>query len=257
MTELTPPDEPGAPGMMDISAKDTAEREACAEAMAVLSEEAFEAISSGETPDVLAAARIAGIMAAKKTPELIPLCFAVPLSKVEISFEMVPGKSAVRITATARTAARTGAEMVALTAASIAALTICDMTKASDQIATIESVRLIAKPSGKSAAYAPPPIRAVRKPVSTAAARGRPTALLGEVAAPAIASTGALADAKRAALRNFMTSNRLRATEWAKQAGIPASQLYAFLTGRLRSLPDEAIQKLARAARVRPEDMFR
>ena len=70
-----------------------------------------------------------------------------------------------------------------------------------------------------------------------------------------IASTGS--DAGRAALRNFMTSHRLRATEWAKQAGIPAAQLYAFLTGRLRALPDDAIQKLARAAQVRPEDMFR
>jgi len=64
-------------------------------------------------------------------------------------------------------------------------------------------------------------------------------------------------DAKREAFRNFMTSHKLRATEWAKQAGVQGSQLYAYLTGRLRALPDDVIQKLARAAQVRPEDMFR
>lgn len=254
MSKLTHVDETGAARMVDVSAKDTTEREACAEAIVVLSQEAFDAISSGEAPkgDVLAAARIAGIMAAKKTPELIPLCHSIPLSKAEVTFELVTEKTAVRITATTKTVARTGVEMEALTAASVAALTIYDMTKAIDKAAVIEGVRLIAKSGGKSGNFTAPPLRAPRKP-SVAPARGRPTALMGEVAAPLIAPP----DAKRAAFRNFMTSHHLRATEWAKLAGIPASQLYAFLTGRLRTLPDEAINKLARAARVRPEDMFR
>jgi cyclic pyranopterin monophosphate synthase len=254
MTKLTHVDETGAARMVDVSGKDTTEREASAEAVIVLSAEAFDAITAGEAPkgDVFAAARIAGIMAAKKTPELIPLCHAIPLSKAEIAFELVPDRNAVRITATAKTVARTGVEMEALTAVSVAALTIYDMTKGIDKAGVIEGIRLLAKSGGKSGAFAAPPIRSQRKPM-TAPGRGRPTTLMGEVVGPVIAPP----DAKRAAFRNFMTSNHLRATEWAKQAGIPASQLYAFLTGRLRTLPDEAIQKLARAAQVRPEDMFR
>ncbi len=253
MTNLTHLDESGAARMVDVSAKDTTEREATAEAVIVLSAEAFGAIAAGEAPkgDVLAAARIAGIMAAKKTSELIPLCHALPLSKAEIAFEPVPEKNAIRIEATVKTVARTGVEMEALTAASIAALTVYDMTKAIDKGAVIEGVRLLAKSGGNSGSFSAP-LRSMRK-LAHAPSRGRPTPLMGEVTAPVIAAP----DAKRAAFRNFMTSNQLRATEWAKTAGIPASQLYAFLTGRLRNLTDDAIQKLARAARVRPEDMFR
>ena len=87
------------------------------------------------------------------------------------------------------------------------------------------------------------------------------TSLLGALCATLLAAASAAPAAKpadkTAAFRNFMTSRHLRATEWAKTAGIPVSQLYAFLTGRLRVLPDDVIQKLARAAQVRPEDMFR
>lgn len=254
MASLTHLDENGAARMVDVSGKETTEREATAEALIVLSEEAFDAVFSGEAPkgDVLAAARIAGIMAAKKTQELIPLCHSIPISKAEIAFEQVTEKNTIRITATVKTVARTGVEMEALTAASIAALTIYDMTKAIDKAAVIEGIHLIAKSGGKSGSFAAPPLRSLRK-TAAAPSRGRPTVLMGEVVAPVVAAP----DAKRAAFRNFMTANHLRATEWAKQAGVPASQLYAFLTGRLRTLPDSVIQKLARAARVRPEDMFK
>ena len=77
--------------------------------------------------------------------------------------------------------------------------------------------------------------------------------LMGEAAGPALAQP----DAKRQAFRAFITSHHLRATEWAKLAGVPAAQIYAYLTGRTRAIPDESVQKLARAARVRPEDMFK
>lgn len=257
MSNLTHLDENGAARMVDVSAKDTSEREARAEAVVVLSQEAFDAVAAGEAPkgDVLAAARIAGIMAAKKTPELIPLCHSIPLSKAEIAFEMLPEKTAIRITATAKTVARTGVEMEALTAASVAALTIYDMTKSIDKGTVIENVRLLAKSGGKSGSFSAPPLRSARKS-SVAPSRGRPSVLMGEVVGPAAPhSTGA--GNHRAALQNFMTANHLRATDWAKKAGVPASQLYAFLTGRLRALPDDVIQKLARAARVRPEDLFR
>lgn len=252
MTKLTHIDEQGAARMVDVSGKETTEREASAEAVIVLSQEAFDAVSSGEAPkgDVLAAARIAGIMAAKKTPELIPLCHAIPLSKAEVSFELQAEKSAILITATVKTVARTGVEMEALTAASVAALTIYDMTKAIDKAAVIEGVRLLAKSGGKSGSFAAPPLRTMRKPAA-APSRGRPSSLMGEP--PALAHP----DGKREAFRAFMTSHRLRATEWAKLAGVPAAQVYAFLTGRSRALTDEIIQKLARAAHVRAEDMFR
>jgi cyclic pyranopterin phosphate synthase len=258
MTNLTHLDDNGAARMVDVSGKDTSEREAVAEAVIVLSQEAFDAVSSGEAPkgDVFAAARIAGIMAAKKTSELIPLCHNIALAKAEIAFENLPDKTAIRITATAKTAGRTGVEMEALTAVSVAALTIYDMTKGIDKAAVIETIRLVAKSGGKSGTFTAPPLRSLRK-TAVASSRGRPSVLMGEVAAPPVASTGKATDAGRAALRNFMTARHLRATEWARQADIPASQLYAFLTGRLRTLSDDAIQKLARAAQVRPEDMFR
>ncbi|MGC9954771.1 MAG: cyclic pyranopterin monophosphate synthase MoaC [Rhizomicrobium sp.] len=260
MAKLTHLDEQGAARMVDISDKKASEREATAEAVIALSGEAFTAVVSGDAPkgDVLAAARIAGIMAAKKTPELIPLCHAISLVKAEIAFEMLDEKNAIRILATAKTTAQTGVEMEALTAASIAALTIYDMTKAIDKSAVIESIRLLTKSGGKSGTYVAAATKAARRPhvSSPLAARGRaaPSTLMGEVSAPA---PRADATGRREAFRAFMVSRRLRATEWAKQAGVPAAQIYAFLTGRLRALPPDFAERLARAAHVRIEDMFR
>ena len=183
MANLTHLDETGAARMVDVSGKDTTEREAVAEAVIVLSQEAFEAVSSGDAPkgDVLAAARIAGIMAAKKTSELIPLCHNIALAKAEIAFENLPEKSAIRITATAMTAGRTGVEMEALTAAAIAALPVYDMTKGIDKAAVIESVRLVTKSGGKSGTFTAPPLRSLRK-TPVAPSRGRPATVLSETA---------------------------------------------------------------------------
>jgi cyclic pyranopterin phosphate synthase len=130
-----------------------------AEAIIVLSEAAFEAVMGGTAPkgDVLAAARLAGIMAAKRTPELIPLCHSIPLAKVEIVIMPIVDRPALRVLATTKTKYGTGVEMEALTAAAVAALTIYDMTKAVDRGAVIESVRLIAKSGGRSGAYAAAP----------------------------------------------------------------------------------------------------
>jgi cyclic pyranopterin monophosphate synthase len=258
MTKLSHLDEQGAARMVDVSNKPASEREATAEAVIMLSGEAFAAVVSGDASkgDVLAVARIAGIMAAKKTPELIPLCHTIPLSKAEIAFEMLAERHAIRIVATAKTVAQTGVEMEALTAAGIAALTIYDMTKAIDKSAVIESIRLLTKSGGKT-----PPlsrsqvIRSSRRQVGeSGGARARPSTLMVEVAAPAPRPD---ASGRREAFRAFMVSRRLRATEWAKQAGVPAAQIYAFLTGRLPALPPDAAERLARAAHVRIEDMFR
>lgn len=258
MNKLSHLDETGAARMVDVSEKETTAREATAEAIIVLSEEAFEAAISGEGPkgDVLAAARIAGIMAAKKTSELIPLCHQIPLAKAAIEFVPLAERHALRIIAMAKTNAQTGVEMEALTAASIAALTVYDMVKAVDKEAVIEGVRLLTKTGGKSGSYIAPsepkPVRELPRK-STPRARATPTPLMNEVAAPRAMDS----NATREAFRAFMTANRLRATEWAKQADVPASQIYAFLTGRLRALSDDTAKKLARAARVRVEDMFR
>lgn len=156
MTKLTHLDEHGAARMVDVSAKEATAREAVAEAIIVLSQAAFEAVTGGQAPkgDVLAAARIAGILAAKKTPELIPLCHPIPLAKVEIEITPLAERHALRIVAFAKTKYETGVEMEALTAATVAALTIYDMTKAIDRGAVIETVRLLAKSGGKSGAYA-------------------------------------------------------------------------------------------------------
>jgi cyclic pyranopterin phosphate synthase len=155
MIELTHLDEHGAARMVDVSAKAVTVREAVAEAIIVLSETAFEVVMGGVTPkgDVFAAARIAGIMAAKKTPELIPLCHTIPLAKAGIEIAPLTDRTGFRIVASVKTRHETGVEMEALTAASVAALTIYDMTKAIDRSAVIESVRLLMKSGGKSGAY--------------------------------------------------------------------------------------------------------
>jgi cyclic pyranopterin phosphate synthase len=156
MTKLTHLDKHGAARMVDVSVKDSTVREAEAEAIIVLSVEAYAAVMHGEAPkgDVVAVARLAGIMAAKRTSELIPLCHSIPLAAARVEIEPVADRHALRIVASAKTKSETGVEMEALTAATIAALTIYDMTKAIDRGATIQSVRLLSKSGGKSGSYA-------------------------------------------------------------------------------------------------------
>jgi cyclic pyranopterin phosphate synthase len=161
MKKLTHIDERGAARMVDVSTKARSTRKAAAEAIIMLSEDAYDAVVGGKAPkgDVLAAARLAGIMAAKKTSELIPLCHPIALTSATVEITPLADKHALRITARAKTHAETGVEMEALTAAAIAALTIYDMTKALDRGAVIESVRLLAKSGGKSGDYTAPKAR--------------------------------------------------------------------------------------------------
>src|SRR5689334_23837878 len=155
MNRLTHLDESGAARMVDVTEKAETERVAIAEATISLSVEAFHAVVAGTATkgDVPAAARIAGIMAAKKTGELIPLCHPIALTHASIEIESDEPHHTIRIVATVKTAAKTGVEMEALTAAGIAALTIYDMTKAIDKGSVIESIRLLSKSGGKSGAY--------------------------------------------------------------------------------------------------------
>jgi cyclic pyranopterin phosphate synthase len=145
MSKLSHVDDQGRASMVDVSDKDSTERLATAEAVIVLSSEAYRLVVNGTAKkgDVLATARIAGIMAAKKTSELIPLCHPLALSHVGVDFDPLPDRNAFRIIASAKTTGPTGVEMEALTAASVAALTVYDMVKAVDKGAIIETVRLL------------------------------------------------------------------------------------------------------------------
>jgi len=141
--------------MVDISAKEAAKREARASASVSLSPQAFELVKAGGLPkgDLPALARAAGIMAAKKTAELIPLCHNIPLASVSVDIRLNEKEKKVEIEATARTVAGTGVEMEALTAASVAALTVYDMVKGVDKGAVISDIMLLEKSGGKSGKY--------------------------------------------------------------------------------------------------------
>lgn len=150
MNRLTHLDAAGHAAMVDVSTKPATEREAVAEGRITMSGDALAAIRAGAVKkgDVLATARIAGIMAAKKTSELIPLCHPLMLSRVAVDFEFEA--DGLRVTALARLSGQTGVEMEALTATSVALLTIYDMAKALDKDMVIGGVRLLEKRGGKS-----------------------------------------------------------------------------------------------------------
>jgi indole-3-glycerol phosphate synthase len=152
LPDLTHLDAEGRARMVDVSAKDETDRVAVAGARVVMRPETLERIRSGGVAkgDVLAVARLAGIMAAKRTAELIPLCHPLALTSVEIDLACRPEKAAVEITAACRVRGRTGVEMEALTAASVAALTIYDMCKAIDRGMVVTDLRLLKKSGGKS-----------------------------------------------------------------------------------------------------------
>lgn len=147
---LTYLDELGAARMVDVGGKLVTQRSATAEGRIRMSLAALEALTSGDGPkgDALAAARIAGIMAAKRTAELIPLCHPLGLDSVRIEIEVESG--AIRVAATATLAGKTGIEMEAMTAVSVALLTLYDMGKAVDKAMVIDGVRLLEKTGGKS-----------------------------------------------------------------------------------------------------------
>ena len=153
---LTHFDAAGQAVMVDVSAKPATARTATARARVVMLPETLAVVAAGTAKkgDVLGTARLAGIMAAKRTAELIPLCHPLPISAVTLDLQ--PGDGAVEITATVRTTGPTGVEMEALTAASVAALTVYDMCKAIDRGMRIEDVRVVHKAGGKSGEFTQP-----------------------------------------------------------------------------------------------------
>jgi cyclic pyranopterin monophosphate synthase len=154
-TGLTHLDNSSEAQMVDVSAKLPAVRQAVAEARVRMLPETFAAIQAGNAPkgDVLATARLAGIMAAKQTAQLIPLCHPLPLTKVEVQVRPDAALPGYQIRAAVKAKAETGVEMEALTAVSIAALTLYDMAKALEKSIEIECIRLVSKSGGKSGDY--------------------------------------------------------------------------------------------------------
>ncbi|HSS88520.1 MAG TPA: cyclic pyranopterin monophosphate synthase MoaC [Streptosporangiaceae bacterium] len=153
---LTHTDEHGHARMVDVSAKDVTVREARASGRVLLSADAIAALRAGQVPkgDALAVARIAGIQAAKRTPDLVPLCHPIAIHAVTVDLQV--GDDAVEIAATVRTADRTGVEMEALTSVTVAALALIDMVKAIDPAAVISDVRVDEKTGGKTGPWRRP-----------------------------------------------------------------------------------------------------
>ena len=148
-------DERGRARMVDVGDKPTSERTAVAEGTITMSREAYDLVAGQGVPkgDVLAVAEVAGVMGAKRTGELIPLCHPLPITAVTVDFTADEGAATLEIEATARIVGKTGVEMEALTAVSVAALTIYDMCKAVDRGMVIEAVRLVHKAGGKSGEF--------------------------------------------------------------------------------------------------------
>ena len=155
MATLSHMDERGRARMVDVTEKDVTRRVAVARGVVVMRAETLDAIAEGQIPkgDVLAVARIAGIMAAKKTSDLVPMCHPLDISGVEVDLAPRQNPPSVEIEATVRTTGRTGVEMEALTAVSVAGLTIYDMCKAVDRGMTVGEIRLVHKSGGKSGAF--------------------------------------------------------------------------------------------------------
>jgi cyclic pyranopterin phosphate synthase len=155
MKRLTHLDKRGAARMVDVGGKAVSERVAVAEGRVVMQPSTIALIRAGDAKkgDVLGAARLAGIMAAKRTHELIPLCHPLPVTKIALDCAIDPKLPGVRVTAEVKVRAQTGVEMEALTAVAVACLTVYDMVKAADRGMRIEGIRLVKKSGGRSGTY--------------------------------------------------------------------------------------------------------
>ncbi|MEE8623451.1 MAG: cyclic pyranopterin monophosphate synthase MoaC [Alphaproteobacteria bacterium] len=155
MAGFTHFDSQGKARMVDVSEKDATSRTAVARGSVIMAPETMKLITTGgvKKGDVLSVARLAGIMGAKRAPDLIPLCHPLALNSVEVDLALAPERNAIEITATCKVKGRTGVEMEALTAVAVAALTVYDMCKAVDRAMTIADIHLVHKSGGKSGTY--------------------------------------------------------------------------------------------------------
>ena len=173
--KLSHVDRLGRPRMVDVSGKPLSARRATAEATVKMDQETLSLVIDGETAkgDVLSVAELAGIMAAKRTSELIPLCHPLPLSEIKVEIRPDRKVGTLVITASAATTAQTGVEMEAMTAASVAALTVYDMVKSADRFVTVTNVRLLEKTGGKSGHWKRPAPGEAKADADAKAAKGK------------------------------------------------------------------------------------
>jgi cyclic pyranopterin phosphate synthase len=256
MSKLSHFDRDGKAAMVDVSGKSDTHRTAIAKGRIQMKAETLRLIADGSAAkgDVLGAARIAGIMAAKKTSDLIPLCHPLAISKVSVDFEINGKDNAVEITAEVKVSGKTGVEMEALTAVSVAGLTIYDMVKAVDKSMVIGDIQVTYKEGGKSGTLGSKELdRPASVPVKKQG-RTRATAKPSQVPMTQARTIG-LSD-KREALRNFIDAKRIKPMVWAKDAGVPSGVLYSFLQGKSSSLSSEDEAKLAAAVNMSPEDLY-
>jgi cyclic pyranopterin phosphate synthase len=258
MTTLSHIDEHGSARMVDVTNKNTTVRQACAEAIIHMSEQAYRAAITGSGPkgDVLATARIAGIMAIKRTSDLIPLCHPLAVGNATLDFEPLPEENSLRILATVKTNGPTGVEMEALTGASIAALTVYDMIKAVDKSSEIGPIRLLTKSGGKSGNYSIPQTHTQRVSSGFRESPVQGLRKTSEQSHHPIVSAQAKLGTRRQALRTFMAMHHLRASQWAKDANVPAAHIYSFLTGKTHAIAPEVLSKLANVVGVHPKDLL-
>ncbi|NWH08925.1 MAG: cyclic pyranopterin monophosphate synthase MoaC [Alphaproteobacteria bacterium] len=264
MNKLTHLSDAGEARMVDVSAKPATLRKAIAEARVRVSADTLTLVREGTAPkgDVLSTARIAGIMAAKKTPELIPLCHPLALSQVQVDLALEEGL--IVVTSSVTTTGPTGVEMEAMTAASVAALTLYDMLKSAEKGIVIETVRLLSKEGGRSGIYEAPALSApttpaTRRRVSPAvpAASPRAKAKPQDLLALRPRAGAAAADSQRREhLRAFLRDHSLQVTSFAAKAGLSPNVVYGYLRGQTRRLDEAAETALARAAGVSRKTLF-
>ena len=263
MSKLSHIDGQGQANMVDVGEKEVTTRLAVAEGRVVMKAETLKLILEGDMKkgDVLGTARLAGIMAAKKTSDLIPLCHPLALSSVKVDLTPDTDKNIIHIQSRVKVTGQTGVEMEALTAVSVAALTIYDMAKAVDRDMEIGKIRLVQKQGGKSGSFQ----RAETAKTETTSPSSRPADLKSKRAAlrpqEIKAGTGQAAlrvspVSERDAFRQFIRVNRLQVHRWAKDAGVRPGEVFGYLNGQTPRIAEDSAQKLASAIGVPPSRMF-
>jgi len=263
MSKLSHIDSQGKANMVDVGDKEITSRLATAEGRVVMQPETLKLIMEGDVKkgDVLATARIAGIMAAKKTSDLIPLCHPLGLSSVKVELTPDPSNNAIQIRATAKVTGQTGVEMEALTAVSVAALTIYDMAKAVDREMEIGDIRLVQKEGGKSGSFKradEPKSNPPSTPTKSDKLKSRGMGVRPEEIRPGRTQTAFRVPPpdERDAFRQFIRINRIQIHRWAKDADVRPGEVFAYLNGQTARIPDSSAQKLAAAIGVSTHQMF-
>ncbi len=246
--------------MVDVGGKADTTRVAIAKGVVTMQPETLQLIQQGalKKGDVLSVARVAGIMAAKRTHDLIPLCHPLPITSVTVDLTPNVETSSIDITATVKVTGKTGVEMEALTAVSVAGLTVYDMAKAVDKDMVIGEIKLLHKEGGKSGTYVRDDA-AVEKPKP--ALRSRNTRNLRAVPKEVMGVAGMQKPniphtQHRDAFKAFVTHNKIRIMGWTKKAGVPSGEVFSYLNGQSTRLSPESAQKLAAAMNVTVAQMF-